>query len=71
MPGPTEEVFRLSVPKGGTENPTVQEFCRNTQALCVVNSVCDNIKKGNCRGHKNKVNVDVNNNMHTSNLIVL
>ena len=46
--------------RGGTnENPTVQEFCRNTQALRVVNSVCGNIKKGNCRGQKDKMLVDI------------
>ena len=36
------------------ENPTVQEFCTNTQALRVVNSMCQNVSRGNCRGRKSK-----------------
>ena len=33
------------------ENPTVQEFCQNTQALRVINSVRHDVR-GNCRGNK-------------------
>ena len=57
---PLEKFFGCQRQRGGTnENPTVQEFCRNTQALRVVNSVCGNIKKGNCRGQKDKMLVDI------------
>jgi len=57
---PLEKFFGCQRQRGGTnENPTVQEFCRNTQALRVVNSLCGNIKKGNCQGHKDKAHVDV------------
>ena len=53
---PLEKFFGCQRQRGGTnENPTVQEFCRNTQALRVVNSVCSNVRKGNCRGHKDEV----------------
>ena len=37
------------------ENPNVQEFCKNTQALRVINCTCLDIAKGNCRGRKRKV----------------
>ena len=37
--------------RGGThENPTVQEFYKNTQALRVINSFCVGTVKRNCRG---------------------
>ena len=36
----------------GYNNPTVKEFQNNTQALCVVNSLCREVVKGNCRGNK-------------------
>ena len=43
--------------KGGThENPNVQEFLRNTQALRVVNSFCKRPSKGNCRGNLSEAN---------------
>ena len=32
------------------ENPNVQAFCKNTQALRVIGNVCRNSVKGNCRG---------------------
>ena len=34
------------------ENPTVTEFCKNTEKLRVINSVCLDSVKGNCRGKK-------------------
>ena len=36
------------------ENPNVQEFCKNTQALRVINCSCLGPVKGNCRGSNNK-----------------
>ena len=38
------------------DNPNQYEFCKNTQALRVINSVCGNVPRGNCRG--NKTNID-------------
>ena len=39
-----------------SENPTVQEFCKNTQALRVINSVCGSVSKGN-RGRKQPIDL--------------
>ena len=36
------------------ENPNVQEFCKNTQALRVINCSCLGPVKGNCRESNNK-----------------
>ena len=36
------------------ENPNVQEFCKNTQALRVIKCSCLGPVKGNCRGSNNK-----------------
>ena len=48
---------------GGTnDNPTIQEFQKNTQALRVVNSLCRPVVKGNCQGNTevimNKENIN-------------
>ena len=46
------QVLHQSKARGGTHNnPNVLEFCRNTQALRVVNVYTD-LKKGNCHGSK-------------------
>ena len=43
------------------ENSNVMEFCRNTQALRVINSTCSNVKV-NCQGSvKNKIQDSENN----------
>ena len=50
---PLEKFFGCQRQRGGTnENPTVAEFCKNTQALRVVNSLCRDTVRGNCRGNK-------------------
>ena len=50
---PLEKFFGCQRQRGGVnENPTAQEFCTNTQALRVVNSFCQNVSWGNCRGRK-------------------
>ena len=50
---PLENFFGCQRQRGGTsENPSVQEYYRNTQALQVVNSFCRGPVKGNCRGNK-------------------
>ena len=54
-----ENFFGCQRQRGRTsENPNVQEFCKNTQALRIVNSVCGDVPKGNCY-RKKKKSVDV------------
>jgi len=43
--------------RGAHENPNVSEFCKNTNALRVINSVCGNVSKGNCRGNKEVLDI--------------
>ena len=38
-----------------SENLNSHEFCKNTQALRVINSVCGNIPRGNYRRSKNSI----------------
>ena len=38
-----------------SENPNVYEFYKNTQALRVINSVCGNVPRGNCRGSNHTI----------------
>ena len=48
---PLEGFFGCQRQRGGTsDNPSVQEFFKNTAALRVVNSFCRNSVRGNCRG---------------------
>ena len=50
---PHEKFFGCQRQRGRVnENPTVTEFCKNTQKLRVINSVCLDSVKGNCRGEK-------------------
>ena len=52
---PLEKFFGCQRQRGGVnENPTVDEFVKNTQALRVINSVCRDVR-GNCRGHKTRL----------------
>ena len=47
---PLENFFGCQRQRGRVnENPTFQEFTKNTQALRVVNSACKNVSRGNCR----------------------
>ncbi len=47
---------------GGTQdNPSVLDIHRHTQALRVVNNLCENVKKGNGRRNKMDESTDVNN----------
>jgi len=58
---PLENFFGCQRQRGRTqENPNAQQFCKNTQALRVINSVCGNISKGNCRGRKQHVDMQDN-----------
>ena len=36
---------------GASENPSMAEFCTNTQAMRVVDTVCADVSRGNCRGN--------------------
>ena len=48
---PLENFFGCQRQRGGTnDNPTVQEYYSNTQALRIVNSFCRDPVRGNCRG---------------------
>ena len=48
---PLENFFGCQRQRGGThDNPNVQEFIHNTQALRVINSFCKGPARGNCRG---------------------
>ncbi|KAL5489492.1 hypothetical protein EMCRGX_G018587 [Ephydatia muelleri] len=50
---PLEQFFGCQRQRGRTnDNPTVKEFCKNTQALRVVNSLCAGFVKGNCTGKR-------------------
>ena len=59
---PLENFFGCQRQRGRTnENPTCAGFVKNTQALQVINSVAGDVPKGNCRGRKNKINVEEEN----------
>ena len=50
---PLENVFGAQRQRGATsDNPSISEFLKNTQALRVVNSFCSAPVRGNCRGAK-------------------
>jgi hypothetical protein len=59
---PLEKYFGCQRQRGGTnENPTVESFLKNTEALRVVNSFCRSSVRGNCRGSEsNNANIQVN-----------
>ena len=58
---PLENFFGCQRQRGRTgENPNAHQFCKNTQALRVIISVCGNITKGNCRGRKQDVDMQDN-----------
>ena len=47
---PIEKFFGQQRQRGGAhENPTVAEFIKNTQALHVINTTCDNIQGNNTK----------------------
>ena len=55
-----ENYFGCQRQRGGRhENPNVNEFCKNSQALKVVNSICGSVSKGNCRGKKQSIDVEL------------
>ena len=55
---PLENFFGCQRQRGRTgENPNVDQFCKNTQALRVINSVCAHVPRGNCRGRRNVIDI--------------
>jgi len=56
---PLEKFFGCQRQRGGTnENPSVAEFCKNTQSLRVVSNFCRPSVHGNCRGNKSHDLID-------------
>lgn len=52
---PLEKFFGCQRQRGAVnENPSMKQFCENTQALKVVGSFCRSTVKGNCRGADRK-----------------
>ena len=52
---PLEKFFGCQRQRGTTnENPNVSQFCKNTQALRVINGICGNVS-GNYRGNKTSI----------------
>lgn len=52
---PLEKFFGCQRQRGGTsDNPNLQEFCKNTQGFRVINSTCADVSKGNNRGHRSQ-----------------
>ena len=59
---PLEKFFGCQRQRGGVnENPTVHEFCSNTQVLRVVNSFCQDVSRGNCHGQVGKIELEKEN----------
>ena len=55
---PLENFFGCQRQRGGAnENPNVAQFCKNTQALRVINSICGTVSKSNSRGNKNSIDL--------------
>jgi len=58
---PLEKFFGIQRQRGRTgDNPTVSQFCKNTQAIRLINSVCAKVK-GNCRGREQSIVMEDNN----------
>ena len=48
---PLEKFFGVQRQRGRVnEHPDVHTFCKNTQAIKVIGSICRDSVKGNCRG---------------------
>ena len=59
---PLEQLFGCQLQRGSTsENPTVAEFFKSTQALLVINPVGEEVSKDNCRGNKGSQDIDKEN----------
>ena len=59
---PLEKFFGCQRQRGGAgDDPTVAEFLKNTNALRVINTVCRNVSRGNCRGNKHSCDLETEN----------
>ena len=59
---PLENFFGCQRQRGGVhDNPNVQEFMKNTQALRVINSFCKGPAKGNCCGSRREDSLEKEN----------
>ena len=57
---PIEKFFGCQRQRGKVnENPNVQEFMKNTQALRVINGMCPSVTRGNCRGNTEQQTFDM------------
>ena len=55
---PLENFFGCQRQRARTaENPNAFQFCKNSQAIRVINSVCGNVPKGNCRGRAQSIDI--------------
>ena len=55
---PLENFFGCQRQRGRTgKNPNVDQFCKNTQALRVINAVCAHVPRGNCRGKQHHIDI--------------
>ena len=53
---PLEKFFGCIRQRGKShENPNMQQFCKGSQALRIINGTCGFVSKGNCRGNKTSV----------------
>lgn len=51
------EIFGCQRQRGRSNgNLSVHDFCKNTQALWVINTICSRFSKGNCRGNVEQPN---------------
>ena len=56
---PLENYFGFQRQRGGTsDNPSIHEYCQNTEALRVIDSFCCNPIRGNCRGMNKATPID-------------
>ena len=56
---PLETFFGCQRQRGGVnKNPNVCDFCKNTQALRVIQSTCISSVRGNCRGNKEPIDFE-------------
>ena len=60
---PLEKFFGCQRQRGGAgDNPSVADFCKNTQVLWVINTTCANVPRGNCRGSTDMPDLEKENN---------
>ncbi|SMN01560.1 hypothetical protein SPONN_2631 [uncultured Candidatus Thioglobus sp.] len=56
---PLEKFFGCQRQRGGAhDNPNVEQFCKNTQALRVINSFCKGPVRGNCQQKREQCSIE-------------